>query len=242
MIYLCVRRDIDWSDETDVEARLREDLRPKVAVWNQTLTLPYHVFRQRLAAIAAESHAAVDGAAVATPDQVPPDGLIVPVDDHDWLAPDLGRRLEAARKPTYVGYHWRREILHVSRQRHQRHGLRPVARRRPDRHPCTSCNYAVVNRRGFETMIDSPGHAGDYFASNGSFVKELPRTLGVEHRSMASRSSLGPHRSGVTPAELLEGLELHRALYRRPRLGFRARWARPYVERMRALMDEIGAR
>jgi hypothetical protein len=39
-VYICIRRTLDWHDETASAARLRPDFRPKAEAWNATLDPP----------------------------------------------------------------------------------------------------------------------------------------------------------------------------------------------------------
>ena len=126
-------------------------------------------------------------------DEVPDDAVVVPIDPNDWLAPELARRIEAARDTACIAWHWRREVLSVPHE-DGRKGLSLWRRRRRRSEPdlCGGCNYAITNRTAFAAVIASPHSASDYFAANGNFVRELPQTLGIENRSLASRSSLAP--------------------------------------------------
>ena len=94
-VFLCVRRTIDWRDETKIDPGFR----PKVEAWNATFPMPYPVFRQRLKEIAAANLARVEGATVADLAAVPPGAIVAPVDDDDWFAPDLAAELRRA-EPT----------------------------------------------------------------------------------------------------------------------------------------------
>ena len=103
-IYVCVRPTIDWQDEAAVEAQLFPEFRPKRAVWDATLSIPYHFFRHRLMEIAEQNLARIRDVTVAPIEQVPEGAIVVPVDDDDWFAPDLASHLAEAYDPAIRGY------------------------------------------------------------------------------------------------------------------------------------------
>jgi hypothetical protein len=55
-VYLFVRKTTDWGNEAVFRAQLDPGFAPKVQTWNNTLSMPYHVFRARLCEIADATH------------------------------------------------------------------------------------------------------------------------------------------------------------------------------------------
>ena len=59
MIYLRVRKTLDWQNAALVEAQIRPSFRPKMEMWNATFVMPYCAFRQELKWIAHPSLASI---------------------------------------------------------------------------------------------------------------------------------------------------------------------------------------
>jgi len=90
MIYIWIRKTLDWEDEAAFRAQLPPHLIEPVELWNDCFKLPFHLFRARLRQIASLNRSRVDGVACAPWDAIPDGALVVPVDDDDWFAPTLG--------------------------------------------------------------------------------------------------------------------------------------------------------
>ncbi len=165
--------------------------------------MPYHVFRQRLKTIAELSLARVEGAARSELEAVPPGHVIVPVDDDDWFAPDLGVQLLRVRDPNARGYLWRREVIEARPL--WRRGLSYVARRvgRPERNICRTNNYAVVNELGAADLALNHVTASEYFETHPAEIRRIPVALAVQNRSLASQTALAWGRPSISRGELL---------------------------------------
>lgn len=239
MVYICVRQTLDWSDRAAVEAGLIPSFRPKFDAWNDTFTLPYAVFRQRLKSIAESNLARVDGAILARIDEVPPGNILLPVDDDDWIAPDAAARLSQAHDPRADGYLWRRELLeHRSLETELR---RRVARMlgRGERYLCKTNNYGVASAPSLVPLALNHVHASEYFEAHAASIVRLDAVLAVQNRNMASQTALAWKRPSISRRELVVLLEKYRAVYRTPRLSAEVAWARPCVEQMRDLMADV---
>jgi hypothetical protein len=94
VIYIWVRRTLDWDDEAAAFAGVDERMKPKVQTWNETFTMTYQRFRCRLSQIAGLNHAQVQGAVRADWNDIPDESIVLPVDDDDWFAPQAARVLE----------------------------------------------------------------------------------------------------------------------------------------------------
>jgi len=238
VIHICVRRTLDWQDEDLVSAEVLPEFRPKLVAWNATFDMPYHVFRQRLKTIAQLNLARIEGVTHSALGAVPPGHVIVPVDDDDWLAPDLGVQLGRALDPNARGYLWRREVIEPPSLRR---GLSYVARRlgRPERDTCKTNNYAFVNEPGVPDLVLDHMRASEYFDAHPSDVRRIPATLAVQNRNLASQTALAWGRPSISRDELLAVFRRYRDLYSSPRLAAALSWARPYVDLMADLMQEI---
>jgi hypothetical protein len=227
-VFLCVRRTIDWRDETRIDPQFR----PKVEAWNATFPMPYHVFRQRLKEIAAANLARVEGAAVADLAAVPEGAVVAPVDDDDWFAPDLATELRRAFDPLALGFLWPRYVLEA----------RPWLARAPDhaRYTCGTNNYAVVNAEGWGEAAEGHGRASRRFDAHGDRVRRLPRMLSIQNRNLSSQTVLAWGRPTISRLRLRRRWRRHRKLYDRVRLPAELAWAEPCVRAMAALMRELG--
>ena len=92
-MYICIRQTLNWADEAQVRADINDEFRPKMARWNDTFGMPYHVFRHRLKLIAQTSLQSVRHAQVTAFEQIPAGAIVAPIDDDDWFAPDLADHL-----------------------------------------------------------------------------------------------------------------------------------------------------
>lgn len=249
MIYICIRRTLDWRDEAAFDAQLDPAFRPKVDVWNATFSISYHLFRHRLKAIAQSNLHRVDGATIADFAQVPPGELIVPVDDDDWFAPDLVLRLRRAYTPAARGYLWRRDVLApprtVSRRSRPnvRTGLGWIRARvfGPPADPviCKTNNYAFRNLPEASQLPRDHMTASEYFTAHASEIQRIHATLGVQNRNLASQTALGWKRPMLERDELIASFWRYRRLYRSRGIRTEIGWARPYIEDMAELMDEL---
>lgn len=238
-VHLYIRETLDWGNEALVEERLIPDFRFRVDAWNATFTMPYRIFRMRLKAIAQSSLARVQGATLSALEDIRPGDLIVPLDDDDWVAPDLAVRLQAAYEPGVGRYLWHRELvepvtwLHDLRRRFARFRGRPTA------NICKTNNYAVVNTPELRPLTAHHTTACQYFDQHPDGVKRIAATLAVQNRNVASQTTLRKALSSPADRHKLAALvEEHRPLYTR-RLRRDLRWARPYFDEMVTLMAEL---
>jgi hypothetical protein len=239
LLHICVRRTLPWHDEAAVAAALVPNMRPKVELWNATFNLRYPAFRLRLTRIARENLSRIENAKLARLEETPPGALVVPVDDDDWLSPEIGSRLLAEPDPSPHGYHWNRYILEAPR--HPRRWPWARERRAADtsRYTCGSNNYAIRNLPELAAAISSHVKASEHFDGNPSRVKHLDASLSLQSRNLASQTTLGKRVSELTRDELIEKFRGYRALYDRVRLPRELAWAQPSVIAMAELMHEL---
>jgi hypothetical protein len=237
MVYVQVRRTLDWRDEAAVRAGLVEEFQSKLETWNATFNIPYHAFRQRVKEIAQLNLSRIANVRFVTDEPAPPDAILVPVDDDDWFAPHLADRLGEESDPSILAYHWTRHILEPERHRRRLKGL--VKERLTGVVVYATNNYALRNRPGVEALLAHHVAASDHFRSRPDAVKYLPAALSMHNRNPASQTALKLGHSTITRAELLQVYAQYRALYARTFLFGRLRWARPYVALMAELMAEL---
>jgi hypothetical protein len=242
MLHVCVRRALAWHDEAAVEATLDDSLRPKVALWNATFDLSYARFRLRLWEITRRNLAAVENAKLARVEDVPPGAWLVPLDDDDWLAPQLTSRLAPELDPHLLGLTWDRYILELPR--HLRRFPWPRRRSPVDSssYTCGSNNYALRRLPELADGIRSHVRASELFDASPARVRHVPASLSLQNRNLASRSALRFGRQALTREELVRRLRRHRRFYAGVRLPPELAWAVPCVDAMAELMHAIRVR
>src|SRR5262249_45718655 len=104
-LFIWVRETTDWGNEEAVHAQLAADLKPAVELWDRTFDLPFHLFRERVREIAQLNLSRVEDAECAEWEQIPEGALVAPVDDDDWLAPDLATTLDGIPRKCRA-YRW----------------------------------------------------------------------------------------------------------------------------------------
>jgi hypothetical protein len=85
------------------------------------------------------------------------------------------------------------------------------------------------------------GHtdASAYFDAHPGDIREIPATLAVQNRNLASQTALAWGRPSIGQGELLAVFRRYRRLYPTVRLDPGLAWAAPYVAQMADLMQEI---
>jgi len=239
-ISVWVRNTLDWRNRASVDAGLLKAFRPKVETWNETFTMPYHEFRQRLKVIAQLNLSRIQHAHCVSRAQVPPGGLVVPVDDDDWFSPALAIRLQEAIDPSFQGYYWTRHILELKRHRRRFKGwLREAI---TGKIIFATNNYALSDVPDLARLAKNHEAASEYFRARPRQKKYLRAALSIHNRSLASQTVLGWLRPTITRDELVEHFDQYRTLYPRTRLSRALRWATPYVALMSELMDDLKVR
>lgn len=249
MIYILVRRTTDWEDEATFLAQLREDFRPKVDLWNATFTVPFHVFRHRIKAIAQLNLSKISDAVCASWEEIPDGKIVVPTDDDDWFAPELTRVLEQEYDGDSRYYYWNSNFIEVPV--HLRHRLGILRRRVLPGWPprgswiCTTNNYAVVKGADSRLLLNSHVAASKAFEEEKGRVKKISRHLSVMNRTLASQTSLGrPRLSSKREWTTLRKSELIRKYHRYKKVyeevtDSELSWCRPYLSMMLDLMHEL---
>jgi hypothetical protein len=239
VVHICLRQTLDWHDEALASAYIIPRFRPKFEAWNATFTMPYHQFRHRLKDIAQLNFSRVDGAICSSLDDVPAGHLIVPVDDDDWLAPDLAVHLRRAYEEEAAVYRWSRRVLEWRPPLNRlRHGLGRFVGR-AEKHVCKTNNYAVRSDRALVPLALNHVDASRFVDAHPADVKRIPVTLSIQNRNLASQTTLAWGRPTIGAGELASLLNQHRRLYARWHADSESRWAEPYVRLMIQLMAEI---
>jgi hypothetical protein len=241
MIYIFIRRTTDWENEQVFREQLADGFRPKVETWNSTFTMPYHLFRHRIKEIAQMNLSRVSNSRVAELDEIPEGSLAVPIDDDDWLAPDLDAVLAAELESDKTGYYWERLVLESPPGpivRAGRYVLYTLPRRERKNWTCTTNNYAVVKSDVMRGPLLWHTVASAYFNEQTSKVRRIARPLSVMNRTLASQTAMAWNRPTVEKRDLITKYHRYRTLYSRfenPKLA----WANPYVKSMADLMAEL---
>ena len=246
MIYLSIRKTLDWKNAALVAARLNPQFRAKVAMWNETFQMPYNEFRHEMKAIAQRNLANVAGATIVPIDEVPPGALLVPVDDDDWFAPDVIQRLEAVIEPDRTGYYWIRNILEppaakspLKRWLRSRRLLELGPDAKQGRFTCGTNNYAFVTTANSSRVALSHGVASRLFDAYPDRVKRLPATLSLQNRNFSSQTALAFRRPRISRRELLRTHRSYLRLYPRVRLTEGLAWAAPYIDAVAELTASL---
>jgi len=240
MIYICVRRTLDWGSKAAVDAELIESFRPKVELWNATFNIPFHEFRRRLKVIAELNLERVENAQRASVKAAPPGALLVPVDDDDWFSPDLANRLLDEFDPSISCYYWSRHILEPGRHVRRIKGL--LKEFLTGEVIFATNNYAIRNVGDLADLTGPHMLAHRHFQATPEQVKYLPAALSMHNRSLASQTTLGMGSRPLTRDELMERFDRYRTLYAKPYLSRGLRWAAPYITLMSELMDALKPR
>ena len=208
MIYIWVRRPVDWEDEEAALAQLEDT--SMVPLWNATFNLSYQRFRHRLAEIARLNHAWVEGAVRADWDEIPEGAVVLPVDDDDWFAPDAATALE----PRAAAYLWQSRWIEV-----------PVdLGHRVSRHiSVAGAEVALQHQqlrdgqdRASKELLFNHIRASRWFEGNGESVKRLDRPLSAANRTLASRTTLVFEGKALTRRDLLRKYRRYKQSVRAP--------------------------
>jgi len=241
--HICVRRTLDWGSDAFTPDWLLRDLREKCRTWGATFEMTYPAFRQRLKEIAQENHARVEGAIHSTFEEIPAGDLIIPTDDDDWFAPSVIQEIRDAMEPGAEGCLWHRQVVSASRRQPKRRGwLRLRRKKMGGHHSCATNNYAITKRPDVGPLVMQHALAGEFVDANPRRFTEIRKTLAIQNRTMGSRSSLQRTQPTTSREELIERYERYRGVYVEWPLSPELLWARPCIERMAELMDEIRVR
>ena len=249
LLHICVRRTLPWHDEAATAASLDAVVRTRVELWNATFNLTYATFRHRMTQIARENWSRVEHAQLTPLEQIPPGGLVAPVDDDDWFSPEMGRRLLVERGSSSLhGYHWNRYVLETPRRARRWPFARPRRATDTSRYTCSSNNYAVVNLPELKPAIESHVAASRIFDAEPRRVKHVAASLSLQCRNLASRSALGGGRRSANPGAeppplsrqgLIEKLRRQQEFYDRLRLPPEVAWAEPCAAAVAELLHEM---
>lgn len=243
MVYIWVRATVDWQDEQAFLAQIRPEFKPKLELWNETFTIPFHLFRHEVRRIARLNLSRVEDSVSCSWDEIPDGGLVLPVDDDDWFASDAAKVLESSYDQRAGGYYWTSSFLEVPMN--LRHELGTIRKRifpeTPWRWICTTNNYALVKAPGTEALLASHVRASKWFESHAEHVRWIDRRLSLMNRTLASQTTLRPLKPSIRRSELLRKFRRYRKLYERPTAPELA-WCRPYVTMMDELMDTLEVR
>ncbi len=239
MIYIMIRKTVDWGDEAAFRAQIPEKMRYGIELWNTTFNMPYHLFRQELKRIAQRNHSQIKNAIYASHQEIPVGSVAVPVDDDDWFSPDLAQVLKRSMAD-HTGCYWLSRFLQVPISFwHQLNLIQRTLfpRWRPNR-LCTSNNHAIVYGPETADLLNGHIRATRWFLEHPSAVVRIEKTLSLQNRSLASITQL---QSRPSRAILLYKYRRYGKLYRMP-IPPNLAWCEPYLAMMRDLHAELRPR
>lgn len=241
MIHIWTRATLDWQDESAFRAQLPPSLAEPVHLWNRVFRLPFHLFRHRVRQIALTNHSHIAGAVCADWDEIPDGSVVIPVDDDDWFAPELGQALAQTLAPRWQAYLWPARFLEVPL--HLRHEMGTLRRRlfpnTPNRYLFCTNNYAMPKTGDNKFLLGGHTRADAWFKSNPEAqVKRLQIPLSLMNRTLGSTTTLREKTGPLAKTQLLLAARRYSKLYQRPTSAELA-WSRPYRDAMAELMEEL---
>lgn len=246
-LIIVVRQSMRWDGPEELARQnlygkpvVRLIINPRVqAFWKRYFRLPFHEFRRRVRDIARNNLQAVAGSrlflSVAAfnqalrAGQIPPGSLVVPIDDDDWLAPDLGSLLQP---PAGSGLLWQSSRVACNRP------VRDIDKGRP---LCRTNNSAIT--LGY--LAGLPNHdrsmvlayhweAGKRLAGKLGYLP-IPGSVIVRHPASITQLSMLARRYLNRPRAFRQYLPTIR--HRLP-IPEGLEWCRPYYTRLLALYRE----
>jgi hypothetical protein len=237
------RTDIEWAEMTPglfrkqrlkgkpgavIQYAIRSNV---LGVWNNAFRMSYFNFRAKLQALVRDNWNAVEGATVAPPGKLPlPPGfkVVVPVDDDDFFSPDLAFHL--VRTMTPLVHWWEAKLgagsLNIDK-RPNRYATNQYALRGEAIKPGWLYHHWFVH-----TLRGKTRNINRFLSLNNKTVASLGvlvpnRTSYFNFRAMTKPNRIGRLRGiakkGTRVPEVPPGLE----------------WAKPYIERVAELHQEL---
>lgn len=244
-VHICVRKTLDWGSEAFTPDWLWPHLRAKCSTWNETFSLSYPAFRQRLKEIALRNHGQVEDALLTPYEDVPEGDWVVPTDDDDWFAPGLVHEIREALRPGREGVLWRRQVVSATRRRPSRGGglrRRMGLKKMGGRHSCATNNYALAKGPETEPLVRHHLEACPHFDARPERIAKVHKILAVQNRTMASHTALKKRQDTISREALIASYRACRRLYDDWPLPPDLLWAKPCLEGMAELMREIRIR
>ena len=239
MIYIVLRKTLDWADEAAFRAQIPDEVRDGIEMWNRTFEMPYHQYRCGLKRIAQLNLSRIPGTASVSQREIPEGAVAVPVDDDDWFSPELAVTIEKS-VGDHSGCYWPSRFLEVPISWPHRLGLlrRTLFPATRPRWLCTTNNYAVVYGPETSDLLISHVRASRWFLAHPSKVVHIGQPLSLMNRTLASTTQL---RSRPSRALLLRKHRGYLKLYQRPAPPDLA-WCEPYLAMIRILQAQLQPR
>ena len=239
MIYIVIRKTLDWTDETTFQMQIPDQVRAGVNLWNATFNIPYHEFRAELKRIAQINLSKVRNATLAKHNEVPYGAVAVPVDDDDWLSPELAQTLDRNWEDR-IGCYWPSRFLEVTISFPHQLGLvrKLLFPSTKPRWLCTTNNYAVVYSPETADLLKGHIRASHWFLANPNAIMRIEQPLSIMNRTLASITQL---RSRPSRSALIRKYRRYGRLYTRastPDLP----WCKPYLDMMAELYARLRLR
>ncbi len=269
MVYIYIRKTIDWEDEQEFWAQIRPEFKSRVELWNKTFTMPYCQFRYHLKQIAQLNISKIQNSVCGSWEDIPDGALVIPVDDDDWFSPELGILLEQNLIPGVAGYYWPCNFIETSTSIEHKFWLIRRKLHAAQIWICTTNNYAVVKTPEAKILADNHIRASEWFGENESRIRKISDHLSIMNRTLASQTSLASQRYSIkrlalvrrfshkkamsfedignpweAPAsrsKLVRKFWKYKKLYAKP-LAPELNWAQPYMQMMADIMDQLKLR
>src|SRR5690606_28381807 len=97
---------------------------------------------------------------------------------------------------------------------------------------CSTNNYAVVKNENLLPLLRSHIAASGYFDSEKEKVKRIDGHLSIMNRTLASQTSLGWKKPGITKRELIRKFHKYKKMYSEIEIP-ELEWCRPYINMMK---------
>jgi len=243
VVYLFVRKTLDWQDESAFYSQLSPAFAPKVDAWNRTFRMPYHLFRHAIRMVAIRNHESVVGLTASAWESIPDGAVVVPSDDDDWFAPDLTEWISRRMAHDDYGIHWTQSVLEVPINAMHRARLcaRAVFPWMRPKWLCATNSYAI-RKTSDVTVAVSHVAASRRFGSGDVCVSFIPQKLSIHNRSLASITSMGFGKPTISTALLRRKADEYRRLYDQPLRAKELEWAKSEVAAMKDVMAELTLR
>jgi hypothetical protein len=239
MIYIVIRKTLDWADEAAFRAQIPDEMQAGIETWNATFEMPYNLYRCELKRIAQLNLTRIPGAACVAQKEIPEGAVTVPVDDDDWFAPGMAEALEKSMRG-HSGCYWPSRFLEVPISLPHRFGLirKALFPSTKPRWLCTTNNYAVVYGPKTSDLLNSHVRASQWFLAHASDVIRIGQSLSLMNRTLASTTQL---RSRPSCALLLRKHRRYLQVYKKPAPAD-LKWCEPYLEMIRDLQTRLHPR
>jgi len=233
--YIYLRTDINWL--TFRPENYNNGVDKVISIWNKTFTMPHNIFRHKLQLLAQESLQNVSNASIIknVSDLYNTNCLIIPIDDDDWLSPNLVTTLESIEDiDQFYGIRW--ESYHPWGDKNYYIY-------------CSTDNYAINPRHAHPLSVHIPllSHSAasvlfyhyDYELNKIPRlpIKQIQATLSAVNKNIGSTTTLKEHRDDGTLHLLYSQCQ---KLLNNECKKMAHSWVFPYLSKLQDIYNELG--